>query len=69
MEEFTMTYEILIRIRQWEEERDRCLSIHCTRVAAKYQKWIDNAMMEMGEQGKEQNATKRGLDGTESKSK
>lgn len=41
--------KILIKIREWEKERDRCLSIHCPLVAAKYQRWIDKAKADMDE--------------------
>ena len=43
-----METETLSKIRIWEKERDRCLSIHCNRVAAKYQRWIDKAMESIG---------------------
>lgn len=36
-----MNTETLIKIREWESERDRNLRIHCPLVAAKFQRWID----------------------------
>ena len=38
-----MNTETLIKIREWEAERDRNLRIHCPLVAAKFQRWIDKA--------------------------
>ena len=35
-----MNTETLIKIREWEAERDRNLRIHCPLVAAKFQRWI-----------------------------
>ena len=36
-----MNTETLIKIREWEAERDRNLRIHCPLVAAKFQRWIE----------------------------
>ncbi len=41
-----MNTETLIKIREWEAERDRNLRIHCPLVAAKFQRWIDRAKKE-----------------------
>lgn len=41
-----MNIETLIKIREWEAERDRNLRIHCPLVAAKFQRWIDRAKKE-----------------------
>lgn len=41
-----MNTETLIKIREWEAERDRNLRIHCPLVAAKFQIWIDRAKKE-----------------------
>ena len=41
-----MNAETLIKIREWEAERDRNLRIHCPLVAAKFQRWIDRAKKE-----------------------
>lgn len=43
-----MNAETLIKIREWEAERDRNLRIHCPLVAAKFQRWIDRAKKEDG---------------------
>lgn len=40
-----MNTETLIKIREWEAERDRNLRIHCPLVAAKFQRWIDKIKM------------------------
>lgn len=39
--------EIMIKIRQYEEERDRNIRIHCERVAAKFQRMIDKLNKEL----------------------
>jgi hypothetical protein len=41
-----MNTETLIKIREWEAERDRNLRIHCPLVAANFQRWIDRAKKE-----------------------
>ena len=41
-----MNTETLIKIREWEAERDRNLRIHCPLVAAKFQRWIDRVKKE-----------------------
>lgn len=38
-----MNTEMQRKIREWEAERDRNLRIHCSLVAAKFQRWIDKA--------------------------
>lgn len=43
-----MNTETLIKIREWEAERDRNLRIHCPLVDAKFQRWIDRAKKEDG---------------------
>lgn len=43
-----MNTETLIKIREWEAERDRNLRIHYPLVAAKFQRWIDRAKKEDG---------------------
>ena len=45
-----MNTETLIKIREWEAERNRNLRIHCPHVAAKFQRWIDRE-----KKGKEKN--------------
>lgn len=44
----SMNTETLIKIREWEAERDRNLRIHYPLVAAKFQRWIDRAKKEDG---------------------
>ncbi len=39
-----MGKETINKIREWERERDRNLRIHCTHVAAKFQRWIDKEL-------------------------
>lgn len=39
-----MDKETANKIREWEKERDRNLRIHCPRVAAKFQRWIDKEL-------------------------
>lgn len=39
-----MNIETQIKIREWEMERERNLRIHCPRVAAKFQRYIDKAI-------------------------
>ena len=41
-----MNTEMQRKIREWEAERDRNLRIHCSLVAAKFQRWIDKAKKE-----------------------
>ena len=41
-----MNTETLIKIREWEAERDRNLRIHCPLVAAKFQRWVDRVKKE-----------------------
>ena len=41
-----MNTETLIKIREWEAERDRNLRIHCPLVAANFQRWIDRVKKE-----------------------
>lgn len=41
-----MNTEMQTKIREWEAERDRNLRIHCPRVAAKFQRWIDRTKKE-----------------------
>lgn len=40
-------YEIMIKIRQYEAERDRNLRLRCQRVAAKFQRMIDELNKEL----------------------
>lgn len=37
------------KIREWENERDRNLRIHCPHVAAKFQRWIDKELKSIQE--------------------
>lgn len=39
-----MEQETVNKIREWEKERDRNIRIHCTHVAAKFQRWIDKEL-------------------------
>ena len=39
-----MDKETAKKIREWEKERDRNLRIHCPRVAAKFQRFINKEL-------------------------